>query len=81
MKKWKYFSEAEYIDNGPYSDPQLKFEGKIFNYYRIEDAIYASFKEESEENGIETNDANFEAYCRDNQYMIRELFEMQEERG
>lgn len=78
MKKWKYFNDAEFIWNGNYSDPQLKYKGKIFNYYIIEDSIYNEFKDVAQEQNIEINDENFEKYCKDNQDSIRDLFEIED---
>lgn len=75
MQKWKYFNEAEFIYKGDWNDPQLKYKGKIFNYYRIEDAIYHHFKEFAEEHNIEVNDKNFEEFCKENQEYIRETFD------
>jgi hypothetical protein len=78
MKQWKYFNEAEYIHNGTYSEPQLKYKGKIFNYFLIEDTIFARFQEFAEENNVEQNEENFTTYCKENQDEIRELFEIED---
>lgn len=75
MKTWKYFNEAEFIYNGASSDPELKYKGKTFNYYSIEDTIYESFKEFAMDQNMEVTDENFEAYCKENQDHIKEVFE------
>lgn len=75
MAQWKYFKEAEFIWNGHYDDPQLKYKGEIYNIHQIEDAMWDSFNEYAEEEDIEPNEENFTIYCDNNQDMIRELFE------
>lgn len=76
--KWKYFEEAEFIWNGYWNDPQLKYNGKIYNSHIIEDTLWERFNEEAKEEGIELNEENFTVYCKDNQDDIRELFEIEE---
>lgn len=75
MTKWKYFDKAEYIHNGNWSDPELKYKGFTLNYYSIEDTIYERFKEFCEEESIIDNEENFTEYCKANQDDIEELFE------
>jgi len=76
MAKWKYFNEAEFIYNGDWNDPQLKYKGKIYNSHIIEDTMWDRFNEYAEEEGVEPNEENFTIYCLNNQDDIRELFEI-----
>lgn len=75
MAQWKYFEEAEFIYNGEQDDPQLKYNGQLFNYYDIEDSVYNDFKEHAKEFDLDVDDDyEFEKFCKDNQELIREYF-------
>jgi 6-phosphogluconate dehydrogenase len=76
MKTWKYFDEAEFIWNGAWSDPELKYKGCIINSHIIEDTIWDRFNEYAEEENIQPTEENFTIYCNDNKEDIRELFEI-----
>ena len=39
--------DIEYVWKGPWSDPELVYDGKIFNYWDIEDALWSMFLEEN----------------------------------
>lgn len=57
MKKWYgIFDEIEMIYNGEYSDPELKYKGKKFCYWDIEDMFFDMFCEE--ENIVEDKDSD-----------------------
>lgn len=74
-QKYKYFPRATFIWNGTQADPQLKYKGKLYNYYVIEDSMYDSFKEYIEDNNLKDNDKNFEKYCKENSELFVEYFE------
>lgn len=76
MKPWKYFQEAKFIWNGHWNDPQLEYNGKVYNIHLIEDTMWDRFNEYAEEEGIEPTEDNFTDYCLANQEDIRELFEI-----
>lgn len=38
---------VEFIWNGTQSDPQLRYDGKLFNYWDIEDALWDMFTEDN----------------------------------
>lgn len=76
MTQWKYFNEAEYIDNGEWSDPELIYKGERFDYFTIEDTIYSCFKENAIDNDIEISEENFEIFCENHQDYIRMVFEV-----
>ena len=39
--------DIEYVWKGPWSDPELVYDGKTFNYWDIEDALWSMFLEEN----------------------------------
>lgn len=70
-----YFDKAEYISNGANTDPQLKYNGKLYNYYAIEDAMFDMYLEDRDLTHFdEYDDSDFENWCKDNQNSIEDLF-------
>lgn len=47
MAKYRGTENVEFVWNGTQSDPQLRYDGKLFNYYDIEDALWDMFTEEN----------------------------------
>jgi hypothetical protein len=76
LKPWKYFEEANFIWNGEWNDPELEYNGNIYNEHVILDPMWDRFNEYAEEEGIEPTEDNFTLYCQANQEEIRELFEL-----
>ena len=55
----------EYVSHGAWSDPELIYDGKSFNYYDIDDALWGEFCEiVSEDTGIPVAeiDSNMNVY-------------------
>jgi hypothetical protein len=77
LTRWKYFEEAEFIWNGQWNDPQLRYKGRVYNIHLIEDVLWDRFNEYAEEEGIEPNEENYTEYCHINVEEIRELFEIE----
>lgn len=49
----------EYVSHGAWSDPELIYDGKSFNYYDIDDALWDMFCEDiAEERGVPRNKVN-----------------------
>ena len=45
MANYRDTENVEFIWNGTQSDPQLRYDGKLFNYYDIDGALYDMFEE------------------------------------
>jgi hypothetical protein len=68
MKKWFYgIYGIEFIWHGEWSDPELVWHKKSFNYYDLENCLYDDFKEEKP-NG---NDDDFATWVKKNAYLSR----------
>ena len=44
---WRGSKDIEYVWKGPWSDPELVYDGKTFNYWDIENALWSMFLEEN----------------------------------
>ena len=44
---WRGSKDIEYVWKGHWSDPELVYDGKTFNYWDIEDALWSMFLEEN----------------------------------
>lgn len=44
---WRGSKDIEYVWRGQWSDPELVYDGKTFNYWDIEDALWSMFLEEN----------------------------------
>jgi hypothetical protein len=58
----------EFIYHGQWSDPELIWLGKSFNYYDLENALYADYQEDAH-NG--ENAPDFEIWVKNNAYLAR----------
>lgn len=66
-----------FIWNGAYSDPQISYHGKIFNYFTLEDTMWERFMEDTK--AIEcygVDDLGFAKYVFDHKEDVFELLEM-----
>lgn len=62
--------DVEMIWHGEWSDPELKCDGYVANYWDIENALYSMAKEE----GIDAeNDAKFNKYCMEHEDEIKDM--------
>lgn len=50
MANYRGAAGIEYVSHGAWSDPELIYDGKSFNYWDIEDALWEMFCEELHEN-------------------------------
>lgn len=57
-----------FIWHGPWSDPELIWHNKSFNYYDLEDALYSNYQE-CALNGEKVPD--FEIWVKNNAYLAR----------
>lgn len=55
MGNYRGIPKVEFIWNGSWSDPQLKYKGHLFNYWDIEDTLFYEYAENFAKN-IETDD-------------------------
>lgn len=78
-KPYKYFKKAQFVYNGQWADPELIYNGKTYNYFLIESAIYERFNEYTKEIGIELSEENLIKYCEEHIEDIEEIFEITEE--
>lgn len=76
-KRWFYgIKGVEFIWHGVTADPEVKYKGKLYNYYELEDTLYEIFEETSEEYGqdIDEDDA-FRAWIKKNSNEVFEILE------
>lgn len=73
-KAWQYWPQAEFIWRGAWNDPLLKWRGRLYNCYEIEDSIWEIYQEEAAEEGLEPTEGGFDNWCRDNEGVILEMF-------
>lgn len=52
MANYRGAEGIEFISHGEWCDPELVYDGKSFNYWDIEDALWSMFCEEIVENNI-----------------------------
>lgn len=76
VKKWFYgIYGIEFIWHGEWSDPELIWHKKSFNYYDIELPLWECYREECDENGTKPNDDDFGIWIKKNAYMAREYLQ------
>lgn len=67
MKKWFYgIYGIEFIYHGDWSDPELIWHKKSFNYYDVETPLYYDYVDYCNENGTKPNDDDFAAWAKKN---------------
>lgn len=74
---WRGLEKVKMIWNGSQSDPRLKFDWIIANYWTVEDYLYELFKEdtEGEEKLKETERNNlFNKWLKNNFYEVEDIF-------
>lgn len=67
MSKYLGLEKIEYLYNGDWSDPQIKYKGFTFNYYDLEELLSNIYKELLEEGTIEQT---FEQYFKENPEIV-----------
>ena len=72
MKKSYYrgIRGIEFIWHGATPDPELSYQGKVVNYYDVEDTIWQEYKED----GYDSDDEEeFTKYCQNHEAEIKQL--------
>lgn len=64
-----------YISHGEWSDPELIWHGKSFNYYDVENPLWAYYNEECAEENKKPNDEEFAVWVKKNAYIAREYLQ------
>ena len=68
-KKWFYgIYGIEFIWHGCWSDPELIWHKKSFNYYDVENALYSDYMEDKSEN---KTDLPFDIWVKKNAHLAR----------
>jgi hypothetical protein len=77
MKKAYFYGiyGIQYIYHGEWSDPELIWHKKSFNYYDVEMPLWECYREECDENGTKPNDNDFSAWVKKNAYLAREYLQ------
>jgi hypothetical protein len=65
----------EYIPHGEWSDPELIWHNKSFNYFDVENALWSYYREEYAENGAPVDENVFSAWVKRNAYLAREILQ------
>lgn len=61
LPNWRGVSGIKMKSNGAYSDPWLIYQGRVFNYWDIEDALWDMFLEETGHDDSEAESPAVEA--------------------
>lgn len=67
--------DVEFTVPNDTDDPTIYFDGKYYNYYDIEDALWDYYKEDCEENGVIPDETDFEHFVKDNSDLVYELLD------
>ena len=73
MKKNNYYRgirDIEFIWHGATPDPELSYQGKVVNYYDVEDTIWQEYKEDGHDSDDEEE---FTKYCQRHEAEIKQL--------
>ena len=73
MKKNNYYRgirDIEFIWHGATPDPELSYQGKVVNYYDVEDTIWQEYKEDGHDSDDEEE---FTKYCQSHEVEIKQL--------
>ena len=63
------------VDHGAYSDPELVWHGKSFNYYDVENSLWDHYKEECAEENKKADEENFAVWVKKNAHIAREYLQ------
>ena len=76
---WCGIEGIEHIWNGAWSDPQIKYNGHIYNEWDVQDYIGDTFNAEMEEEGIDVTDndwhVRFAEWCKENPETVKALLD------
>ena len=72
MKKNYYrgIRGIEFIWHGETPDPELSYQGKVVNYYDVEDTIWQEYKEDGHN---PDDEEEFAKYCQNHEAEIKQL--------
>ena len=65
MANYRGTENVEFISRGSQSDPLLRYDGKLFNYWDIENALWDMFEEEYPMDAYEENMYAFNKYVQE----------------
>lgn len=65
----------ELISHGAWSDPELKWHGKSFNYYDVETPLYNDYKEACDFHQTQPTEEGFKKYVKRNAWLVREYLQ------
>lgn len=65
----------ELVWHGAWSDPELIWHKRSFNYFDVENTLYSYYKEDCSENGETPNDDDFSVWVKKNAYLAREILQ------
>jgi hypothetical protein len=72
MKKWFYgIYGIQFIWHGEWSDPELIWHEKSFNYYDLENTLWSIYQEEFSEG----SENDFDIWVKKNAYISREILQ------
>lgn len=61
-------SQTRFIWHGEYSDPEIEFKGRTFNYWAVENSLWEYFKEDENVNEADWDDDEaFDQWLKDNE--------------
>lgn len=72
LKPWYGLSMIGFIYHGDYADPELEYKGACFNIHAIEDALYDSFTDGCEAEGVNPTEEGFTDYIKANSELVYE---------
>lgn len=75
---WNKFygiKDIEFTVPNDTDDPTIYYDGKYYNYYDVEDALWDMFKEVCEAEGIDANEDDFEYFVKDNDGIVYEILD------
>ena len=77
MKKNYFYGiyGIQLISHGSWSDPELIWHKKSFNYYDVENALWEDYNEECKEENKEVNEDDFAIWVKNNAYIVREYLQ------
>ena len=72
---WYGVDGVEFIWNGAWSDPELKYQDKIFNSHDVEDALWEDYSEECKEAGKTPTEDEFDNWVLENKHLVYEYLD------
>lgn len=77
---WRGVEGVTMIWHGEWSDPELEHDGKVANYWDVENTMWERYKEECRSSDFyhfsEDDDTEFNRFCQDYKEDVYKLIEM-----